>query len=261
MAYRSEYEALRAQCDALQQELKQARRGSDELERLRAELAQKLAQLEQAKAEQLVAGPVGRRLQSAALWRGAALAGIITLCFGGAVVYYYQQCPRAHRTPRTLAQSPTAPAWFARMRRHCNPVEVGDAIRRNPAPATNAGQGYLATCLALAGKTGGAQQVIDALEPSARPTAARIMFAIAHPIADRGDDVAPGPVMELVLRYQPDNFMAVYHAGMSAHSEQRFDRAVKLLRRFLAMYEREDIWRQRAKEALAQTAAGAPDQR
>ena len=97
---------------------------------------------------------------------------------------------------------------------------------------------------------------IDALPARARPQAAGTLFRLIHPVADSGDEVAAGPAMELVIAYQPSNFMAVYHAGMSAHKNGRVERARTLLRRFLTMYNNSnDGWRSRAQRALAEIAA------
>ena len=53
--------------------------------------------------------------------------------------------------------------------------------------------------------------------PSDRAGAANVLFEVAHPVADAGDDRASGPMMELVLEYWPNNYMALYHAGMSEY--------------------------------------------
>jgi hypothetical protein len=243
MAYRNDLEALRAQCDALQQELALAQRSSAESERLSAELQQKLAQLERAKAEQLANSSIGRRMLSSAMWYGVGLACLVVAGAAAAFYHHTRSGPAAERVVAPQRELPSGSAWFARVRQHCNPVEVNDQLRREPPPSDEQGQSYLAACLALAGKTVRAERVIDGLERSARNNAARIVFEIAHPIADRGDEVAAGPAMELVLRHQPDNDMALYHAAMAAHAQKKRHRANELLRRFLASYERQDHWR------------------
>ena len=41
------------------------------------------------------------------------------------------------------------------------------------------------------------------------------MFEIGHPVADAGDDKSAGPIMELVVEFCPNHYMALYHAGAS----------------------------------------------
>jgi len=76
------------------------------------------------------------------------------------------------------------------------------------------------------------------------------VFSVAHPIADAGDDRSAGPIMELVVEFWPDNYMAVFHAGMAEFALGDDARAKVALERFLTMYSRYDVWRQRAESAL-----------
>jgi hypothetical protein len=52
--------------------------------------------------------------------------------------------------------------------------------------------------------------------------------------------------MQLVLKYQPDNFMALYHAGMSEYILNDLPLAKQHLQKFLEIYRQEDSWRQNA---------------
>src|SRR5262245_40333036 len=88
--------------------------------------------------------------------------------------------------------------WFRRMKPYCNSVEVALAQQRTPAPQTTEGAGYSAACFALAGRTDDARRVIDGLAAAKRYAAAAIVFDAGHPVADAGDDLAAGPIMELV---------------------------------------------------------------
>ena len=53
-----------------------------------------------------------------------------------------------------------------------------------------------------------ALEVIDRRASGERSQAAGIVFAIGHPVADAGDDQSAGPIMRLVVSYQPGNYMA-----------------------------------------------------
>lgn len=167
------------------------------------------------------------------------------------------------------APDPVAPTgtdaqrWFASMKPYCNSVEVEVRTRFTPPPATTEGAGYHAACFGLAGKIDRARQIIDALDAGYRPTAANVLFEVAHPVADAGDDRASGPMMGLVIDYWPSNYMALYHAGMSEYSLGQFDHAATHLRSFLRMYNAEDGFTSSAKQALAtidKNASGLPKQ-
>jgi hypothetical protein len=56
--------------------------------------------------------------------------------------------------------------------------------------------------------------------------------------------------MELVIEYQPDNYMALYHAGMSEYVLGQPGPAAEHLRRFLQLYSSPDGWRSNAVEVL-----------
>jgi hypothetical protein len=56
--------------------------------------------------------------------------------------------------------------------------------------------------------------------------------------------------MRLVVEYQPDNYMALYHAGISEYMLGHLDYARTHLERFLHLYRYEDGWRGNAREVL-----------
>jgi TolA-binding protein len=89
------------------------------------------------------------------------------------------------------------------------------------------------------------------LDASERATAASIVFEVAHPIADAGDDSSSGPMMQLVIAYWPTNYMALYHAGMSEYSLGELRLAEQHLKSFLEQYNADDSFTQSAKRALA----------
>ncbi len=172
-----------------------------------------------------------------------------------------RQPPRA--TIQVAPPVPPAPPsgsaaeqWFAAMKQYCNPVEVDVRTRYSPPPTTSEGAGYSAACLALAGKIEHARTIIEEMSSGDRGAAANVLFNVAHPVADAGDDRASGPMMELVLDYWPNNYMALYHAGMSEYSLGQTALAEKHLRGFLAMYSENDGFTGAARSALAKIAAG-----
>jgi len=140
--------------------------------------------------------------------------------------------------------------WFAAMKPFCNQVEVDVRERYSPPPSTTEGAGYAAACFALAGKIARARQIIEGIVPSERAAAANVLFAVAHPVADAGDDRASGPMMELVIEYWPNNYMALYHAGMSEYSLGQTLLAEKHLQAFLQMYTVADYFHENAEKAL-----------
>jgi len=159
--------------------------------------------------------------------------------------------------PATIASAPLpssngspAQQWFRRMKPYCNTVEADVMQRRTPAPSGLEGAGFSAACFALAGRTDQARRVIDALPADVRFRAAGIVFEVGHPVADAGDDRAAGPIMELVVDYWPDHYMALYHAGMAEYMLGQSALAQRSLRDFLKYYEADDGWRRNAIEVL-----------
>ena len=147
--------------------------------------------------------------------------------------------------------------WYAGIKPYCNSVEVGTAQQRSPAPDTPEGLGYSAACYALAGRIDQARAAIERLSSGQRPFAAGIVFNVGHPVADAGDDKSAGPIMELVLEYQPGNYMALYHAGMSEYALGQPAPATKHLKRFLELYSSPDGWRSNAIDVLGRLDSGS----
>ena len=156
--------------------------------------------------------------------------------------------------PRPVGAVPgasDASVWFRRVRPYCNSVEVDVVVRNTPAPQTLEGQGFRAACFALAGRIDDARRVIDALPKESRARAAGIVFEVGHPVADAGDDRAAGPIMELVIDYWPNHYMALYHAGMAEYMLGQHALARKNLTAFLDIYRAGDGWVTNAREVLA----------
>lgn len=155
--------------------------------------------------------------------------------------------PKENNSSAKMTQEET---WYQQIKPHCNSVEVMTAMKKFPPLKTADGVGFAAGCYGLAGKIEQADQLIQTLPNSQQFRAAGIVFAIGHPVADAGDDESAGPIMELVIKYQPQNFMAVYHAGMSEYVLGDHEQAKINLQKFLTLYQREDGWRRNAIEVL-----------
>jgi len=140
--------------------------------------------------------------------------------------------------------------WFRGMRPYCNTIDVETRMRWNPAPTSVDGDTYRAACYALAGRTDRARDLIGGLPPDHRWQAAGTVFEIGHPAADAGDELAAGPLMELVVEFWPNHYMALYHAGAAAFERGELEKAADYLTRFLAEYEVEDGWRSSARGML-----------
>jgi hypothetical protein len=177
-------------------------------------------------------------------------SGYLAICIG--VLVLPERRPLSHGAGTFVVQAGSGDVWFSRIKPFCNAVEVDFAHQRSPAPRTAEGTGYSAACHGLAGKIDSARAAIDRLSSASdRSLAAGIVFNVAHPVADAGDDKSAGPIMALVIDYQPDNFMALYHAGMSEYVLGQPDQARTHLRRFLELYSPADGWRTNAQSVLS----------
>ena len=179
-------------------------------------------------------------------WGYVALCGWVVATHGG------RGLPPSPTRPHPVAAAfgGGAGEWFAQVKPFCNAVEVEVRQQQLPPPGGVEGAGYSAACYALAGKIERARTVIDALSAGDRAQAASIVFNIGHPVADAGDDQSAGPIMRLVVSYQPDNYMALYHAGMSEYILGQKDLAKTHLRQFLDLYHDADGWRSNALTVL-----------
>ena len=180
--------------------------------------------------------------------RFAALAAVAAAVTG--LSFVRGPAPAATAAPRASVGTP-AQRWFAVAKPSCNPVEVAQFMARRPAPSGWDGDGYAAGCWALAGRIDDARAALGRAPAAERWRAAGIVFDLAHPVADAGDDVAAGPIMNLVIESWPNHFMALYHAGISDFALGNPDRARKHLTAFLRLYKEEDGFTRNAREALA----------
>lgn len=140
--------------------------------------------------------------------------------------------------------------WFRQVRASCNALEVELALQQSPPPSSLEGAGYAAACLAIAGRIDAARQYLTSVEGSDRWKAAAIVFDVAHPIADAGDDRSAGPIMGLVVEFWPNHYMALYHAGMANYAIGEMPLARSHLTSFLHHYQHQDGWRRNAETVL-----------
>jgi hypothetical protein len=177
-----------------------------------------------------------------------AICGVVVLRHVGASSGGGEPAP-AHISPAGFGGS--AGEWFAAIKPYCNAVEVELAQRQHPPPATLEGQGLSAACYALGGKIDRARGIISELSEGDRYQAAGIVFNVAHPVADAGDDRSAGPIMELVVEFWPNHYMALYHAGMSEYALGQPALARTHLKSFLQFYHQNDGWTRNARDVLA----------
>lgn len=177
---------------------------------------------------------------------------------------YVRTRPVPAEVPHVAAAAAPVPSvnpaadWFTAIKPYCNSVEVLFQLRQNPAPGDLPGKGYTAACLALAGRIELADSVISSVNSPDRLQVVAIVFDVAHPVADAGDDLSAGPIMDLVVRHWPNHYMALYHAGMSAYALEQHDRARTHLRAFLREYSADDGWRHNAIEVLKRLGVDHP---
>ncbi len=188
------------------------------------------------------------------------LAGLLYSGICGLAIYKTrtaQAQPQGEPVAPVAAFTGQAGDWFQAAKPFCNAVEVETHTQQQPPPPGKAGAGYSAACFALAGKVDRARKLILALPEDERAYAASIVFNIGHPVADAGDDRSAGPIMELVLEFTPQNYMAVYHAGMSEFALGQHAQAKTRLEQFLQLYKENDGWRSNAIEVLGRL--GGPE--
>ena len=147
-------------------------------------------------------------------------------------------------------------SWFARARPHCNAVEVETFMRQDPPGLESLdGLSHAAACYALAGKVDTAKALISRLQTDDRYRAAGVVFDVGHPVADAGDDLSAAPIMELVVFFWPNHYMALYHAGASAYQLGHYARATQHLEAFGKAYTANDGWNRAALGMLQQMRA------
>ena len=192
----------------------------------------------------------------------AALATFMVLGFSAMVVSAWvrdepvpPESPTQSKVLPTPARHPidlTGASWFAEMRAYCNPVDVVTRMSWQPAPDTEEGTKYKATCYALAGRIDDARAALLTLPYDEQWRGAGVVFGAGHPAADAGDDLAAGPLMELVVEFWPNHYQALYHAGAAAFERGELELASGYLHRFLEEYSVQDGWHASAVVMLAE---------
>lgn len=161
-----------------------------------------------------------------------------------------QRVPLEHAVSTPPDMESNTGQWFQAAKPYCNVLEVETIHRRSPPPETLEGAGFSAACYALAGRIDRAREIILTVQADSQWKAAGIVFGIGHPIADMGDDRSAGPIMELVVEFWPNHYMALYHAGASNYALERHERAERYLREFLRHYKQDDGWTRSAHAML-----------
>ena len=161
-----------------------------------------------------------------------------------------QQAAPVQVTPVAAADPAPVYSWFADMKPYCNGVEVETRLNQTPAPSSLEGASYSAACFALAGKIEKARAIILDLPHDDQWRAAAVVFTVVHPVADAGDDEAAGPMMELVVEFWPNHYMALYHAGAARFETGDHGAAEGYLNRFMDNYKPNDGWRKSAVSML-----------
>jgi hypothetical protein len=154
------------------------------------------------------------------------------------------------RLPRTAGA-----AWFEKVRPSCNALEAETLIAGEPPPESIDGTAYAAACLALGGKIDRARTLLQEVPSGSRAQAASVVFEIGHVVADAGDERSAAPILALVVEFQPDNPMALYHLGMAEFALYERKKAHVHLKRFLEVYTENDFSRQAAERTLPYTDA------
>jgi hypothetical protein len=196
-------------------------------------------------------------------WTRLYALGIADLLFVGSLLLLRDQ-PRPIHPAFGADPSATSVAakWFQQMKPYCNTLEVTQHMAETPPPEGAEGAGYGAACYALAGRIGAAREMINSHAPKGyQGQAAAIVFNVGHPVADAGDDVAAGPIMDLVLEFWPENYQAEYHSGMSSYALGRSRAAEIHLERFLSIYHAHDVFTRNAARALDRIGKGLPPEK
>lgn len=183
-----------------------------------------------------------------------AISGVVGLTLDGGSAVGVRVDPVVVQTVDPLGggePSTTGAGWFQEVRQHCNPVEVETYMKWQPAPPSPDGDMHKAACFALAGRIDRAREVIESLPGDVRYQAAGVVFEAGHPAADAGDDIAAGPLMELVVEYWPNHYMALYHAGAARFEKGDHTAAESYLERFLQEYKADDGWTRSTRSMLA----------
>lgn len=146
---------------------------------------------------------------------------------------------------------PATPAeWYRRIEPSCTPSDVRLAVDLNRPPAGTSGTGYEAACFAVAMDMPKARALILGLPEQDRLQAVSVLFNVAQDMVDRGQEMPAGPLMELVLEFWPNHYVALFEAGATRFAIGDYPHARTYLQRFLEVYAPDDQRTQRAQRMM-----------
>jgi hypothetical protein len=185
------------------------------------------------------------------LWGSLALAGCaVGIWPGPQLAQEFRRAPEpapvlqniqvVKPTPRVEPASVTPASWIESVRPYCNDRDVDLHTDLNPPPATDEGMAHEAACFALAGRIAKARALILGLPEDQHTEAAGIVYDVAMATLVADTNAAVGPIMELVLEFWPNHYLALYHAGSARYMSGDMIGAGPYLERFLDLYVRED---------------------
>jgi hypothetical protein len=161
--------------------------------------------------------------------------------------------------PPALANTDGA-AWFARVRERCNSLQIRTMLAETPPPSSLDGAGFAAACASLAGDLRLARWHVARFPKDQHAHAVWPTFEIAHRMADKhpkNQQIAA--IMRLVIEFWPENYMALYHAGIAELAAGDTTRATKHLQGFLKIYTQHDAFSTAATAAVAELANPTTD--
>jgi tetratricopeptide (TPR) repeat protein len=157
--------------------------------------------------------------------------------------------------PRIEPPPATPDAWFERVHLRCTPAEVRLTTDLLPPPEGVEGTGYESACFALAGKIPDARALLLGLPEGDRIRGATQVYDVARALADQGRHDAAGPLMELVLEFWPNHYLALYEAATARYRSGDIIGARSFLERFLEVHRNQDDLEVEAQRMLS----GAPE--
>ena len=140
--------------------------------------------------------------------------------------------------------------WFASVRDRCTPSGARLVTDLHPPPEPPEGTAYEAACFALAGDIPMARALLLGLPEHSRTMAAGILFDVARDAHDPALDAAAGPLMELVLEFWPNHYLALFYAGSARYLVGDTVGATSFFERFLALHVYNDRWSDDARRML-----------
>jgi hypothetical protein len=149
----------------------------------------------------------------------------------------------AHQ-PEVIPATPSG--WFEAIRAECTPAKVQLAVDLRRPPDGTVSTGYEAACFAIAADLAKARALILGLPEGDRLEAASVVFNVAQAMVERGQEMPAGPLMELVLEFWPNHYVALFEAGVTRYAEGDYTHARIYLQRFLDVYVQDDQRTQRA---------------